>query len=98
MLENDLNRFSIWDTSNNVDTPEIRHSLTEKTQRLRQRKLEQQKLSKNFQKTLTEFQKVQRFSAERQREYVDKAKTHTVRNDAYEDDEIVTVFMKHNPL
>ncbi|RIB12049.1 t-SNARE [Gigaspora rosea] len=55
----------------------------------RQRKLEQQKLSKDFQKTLTEFQKVQRLSAERQREYVDKAKAHNVRNDAFEDEEVV---------
>ncbi|RIB16152.1 hypothetical protein C2G38_2190725 [Gigaspora rosea] len=47
---------------------------------MRQRKLEQQKLS-------TEFQKVQRLSAERQREYVDKAKAHNVQNDAYENDE-----------
>ncbi|KAF0466718.1 t-SNARE [Gigaspora margarita] len=49
----------------------------------------QQKLLKNFQKILTVFQKVQRLSAERQREYVDKAKMHNVRNDAYEDDEVV---------
>ncbi|GBC07541.1 hypothetical protein RclHR1_07520005 [Rhizophagus clarus] len=50
------------------------------------RKLEQQKLSKDFQKTLAEFQKVQRLSAEKQREYVDKAKAHNVRNDIYEED------------
>ncbi|CAG8739310.1 13701_t:CDS:2, partial [Dentiscutata heterogama] len=55
----------------------------------RQRKLEQQKLSKDFQKTLTEFQKVQRLSAERQREYVDKAKAQNVRNDVYDDDDAV---------
>ncbi|KAF0453236.1 t-SNARE [Gigaspora margarita] len=56
---------------------------------MRQRKPEQQKLLKNFQKTLTEFQKVQRLLAERKREYVDKAKTHNVQNYAYEDDEVV---------
>ncbi|GET54846.1 t-SNARE protein [Rhizophagus irregularis DAOM 181602=DAOM 197198] len=50
------------------------------------RKLEQQKLSKDFQKTLVEFQRVQRLSAEKQREYVDKAKAHNVRNDIYEED------------
>jgi len=50
------------------------------------RKLEQQKLSKDFQKTLAEFQKVQRLSAEKQREYVDKAKALNVRNDIYEED------------
>ncbi|CAI2182337.1 7668_t:CDS:2 [Funneliformis geosporum] len=50
------------------------------------RKLEQQKLSKDFQKTLVEFQKVQRISAEKQREYVDKAKALNVRNDIYEED------------
>lgn len=50
------------------------------------RKLEQQKLSKDFQKTLAEFQRVQRLSAEKQREYVDKAKAHNVRNDIYEED------------
>ncbi|CAJ0765424.1 5747_t:CDS:2 [Entrophospora sp. SA101] len=52
----------------------------------RQRKLEQQKLSKDFQKTLAEFQKVQRVSAEKQREYVDKAKSLNIRNDAYEEE------------
>lgn len=50
------------------------------------RKLEQQKLSKDFQKTLVEFQKVQRISAEKQREYVDKAKALNVRNDIYEEE------------
>ncbi|CDH50338.1 hypothetical protein RO3G_03490 [Lichtheimia corymbifera JMRC:FSU:9682] len=43
----------------------------------RQRKLEQQKLSKDFQKVLGEFQKVQRLSASKQREYVDKTKATT---------------------
>ncbi|KAF0467797.1 t-SNARE [Gigaspora margarita] len=35
---------------------------------------------------LKQFQKVQKLSTERQREYVDRAKA---RNDAYEDDEVV---------
>ncbi|RIB19729.1 hypothetical protein C2G38_2181019 [Gigaspora rosea] len=52
----------------------------------RQRKLEYQKLSKDFQKTLTEFQKVQRLS---QKDNGNKAKAHNVRNDAYKDDEVV---------
>ncbi|ORZ16578.1 t-SNARE [Absidia repens] len=43
----------------------------------RQRKLEQQKLSKDFQKVLSDFQKIQRVSASKQREYVDKAKATT---------------------
>ncbi|KAI8342332.1 t-SNARE [Chlamydoabsidia padenii] len=43
----------------------------------RQRKLEQQKLSKDFQKVLADFQKIQRVSASKQREYVDKAKATT---------------------
>ncbi|ORZ21339.1 t-SNARE [Absidia repens] len=42
--------------------------------KLRQRKLEQQKLSKDFQKVLGDFQKIQRLSASKQREYVNKAK------------------------
>lgn len=44
----------------------------------RQRRLEQQKLSKDFQKVLSSFQKAQRISASKQREYVDKAKATTV--------------------
>lgn len=43
----------------------------------RQRKLEQQKLSKDFQKVIGEFQRAQRLSASKQREYVDKAKATT---------------------
>jgi syntaxin 7 len=39
--------------------------------------LEQQKLSKDFQKVLADFQKIQRVSASKQREYVDKAKATT---------------------
>ncbi|RUP43575.1 t-SNARE [Jimgerdemannia flammicorona] len=52
----------------------------------RQRKIEQQKLSKDFQKVIADFARVQRLSAEKQREYVDKAKAN-VRNDMYEEDE-----------
>ncbi|KAG0086209.1 hypothetical protein BGZ93_007140 [Podila epicladia] len=51
------------------------------------KKLEQQKLSKDFQKVLVEFQKVQRVSAEKQREFVDRARLTNVRND-YEDEDI----------
>ncbi|KAG2213055.1 hypothetical protein INT47_011204 [Mucor saturninus] len=43
----------------------------------RQRKLEQQKLSKDFQKVLAEFQNIQRISVSKQREYVDKKKATT---------------------
>ncbi|KAK3815640.1 MAG: t-SNARE [Linnemannia elongata] len=45
------------------------------------KKLEHNKLSKDFQKVLVEFQKVQRVSAEKQREFVDRARLSTVRND-----------------
>ncbi|KAK9764369.1 hypothetical protein K7432_008176 [Basidiobolus ranarum] len=54
----------------------------------RQRKLEQQKLSKDFQKVLEQFQAAQRLSAEKSREYVDRAKKLSVRNDVYEDDDV----------
>ncbi|RHZ72830.1 hypothetical protein Glove_238g11 [Diversispora epigaea] len=53
----------------------------------RQRKLEQQKLSKDFQKTFQEFQKVQRLSAEKLREYVGKSKSLNVRNDEFEEED-----------
>jgi phenylalanyl-tRNA synthetase alpha subunit len=39
--------------------------------------LEQQKLSKDFQKVLSEFQNIQRLSVSKQREYVDKKKATT---------------------
>ncbi|ORY94758.1 t-SNARE [Syncephalastrum racemosum] len=48
------------------------------SKKARQRKLEQQKLSKDFQKVLGDFQRVQRVSASKQREYVDKAKATNV--------------------
>ncbi|KAG0260412.1 hypothetical protein DFQ27_003528 [Actinomortierella ambigua] len=51
------------------------------------KKLEHQKLSKDFQRVLNDFQKSQRLSAEKQREFVDKARHANVRNDYYEDDE-----------
>ncbi|EIE78785.1 hypothetical protein RO3G_03490 [Rhizopus delemar RA 99-880] len=50
---------------------------TNKSNKSRQRKLEQQKLSKDFQKVLSEFQKIQRISVSKQREYVDKQKANT---------------------
>ncbi|KAG0261883.1 hypothetical protein BG011_000580 [Mortierella polycephala] len=51
------------------------------------KKLEHNKLSKDFQKVLVEFQKVQRVSAERQREFVDRARQTNVRNDYEEEDQ-----------
>ncbi|KAL1921383.1 uncharacterized protein VTP21DRAFT_11099 [Calcarisporiella thermophila] len=56
----------------------------------RQRKLEQQKLSKEFQSVMQEFQRAQRVSAEKQRESVDRAKALNIRNDAYLDDEDIS--------
>lgn len=50
------------------------------------KKLEHNKLSKDFQKVLVEFQKVQRVSAEKQREFVDRARLSTVRNDYSDED------------
>ncbi|KAI8878955.1 t-SNARE, partial [Backusella circina FSU 941] len=43
-----------------------------------QRRIEQQKLSKDFQKVVGHFQKIQKQSASKQREYVDKAKVTAV--------------------
>ncbi|GJJ72809.1 hypothetical protein EMPS_05167 [Entomortierella parvispora] len=50
------------------------------------KKIEYQKLSKDFQRVLVEFQKVQRVSAETQRNFVDQARKSNVRND-YEDED-----------
>ncbi|KAF9427792.1 hypothetical protein BGZ76_002187 [Entomortierella beljakovae] len=50
------------------------------------KKLEHNKLSKDFQKVLVEFQKIQRISAEKQRDYVDRARYSNVRND-YDDED-----------
>ncbi|CAO3653231.1 unnamed protein product [Mucor hiemalis] len=57
---------------------------------IRQRKLEQQKLSKDFQKVLAEFQKIQRISVSKQREYVDKKKATTaaLQSQVEEEDEV----------
>ncbi|CEG83669.1 hypothetical protein RMATCC62417_17551 [Rhizopus microsporus] len=46
---------------------------------IRQRKLEQQKLSKDFQKVASAFQKAQRISANKQRECINQSKDITVR-------------------
>ncbi|KAF9536881.1 hypothetical protein EC957_009499 [Mortierella hygrophila] len=50
------------------------------------KKLEHNKLSKDFQKVLVEFQKVQRISAEKQREFVDRARLGAARNDYSDED------------
>ncbi|KAH7057500.1 t-SNARE [Linnemannia elongata] len=50
------------------------------------KKLEHNKLSKDFQKVLVEFQKVQRTSAEKQREFVDRARHGATRNDYSDED------------
>ncbi|KAG0212742.1 hypothetical protein BGX33_003383 [Mortierella sp. NVP41] len=50
------------------------------------KKLEHNKLSKDFQKVLVEFQKVQRISAEKQREFVDRARYGTARTDYSDED------------
>ncbi|KAG9304348.1 hypothetical protein G9A89_019910 [Geosiphon pyriformis] len=75
-------RELVKDTSNDIKT--LSHY---KGSSVQNQKLSQQKLSKDFQKTLTEFQRVVRLSAEKQREYVDKVKAHNLRNDVYSDDE-----------
>ncbi|KAF8928435.1 hypothetical protein BGZ47_001645 [Haplosporangium gracile] len=50
------------------------------------KKLEHNKLSKDFQKVLVEFQKVQRISAEKQREFVDRVRHDSARNDYSDED------------
>ncbi|KAF9357295.1 SNAP receptor [Mortierella sp. AD094] len=50
------------------------------------KKLEHQKVSKDFSKVLVEFQKVQRVSAEKQRDFVLKARQVGTRNDYYDDE------------
>ncbi|KAF9211044.1 hypothetical protein CPC16_010909 [Podila verticillata] len=52
------------------------------------KKLEYQKVSKDFQKVLVEFQKVQRISAEKQREFVHKARL--IKNEYPEDEGVDT--------
>ncbi|KAK9767976.1 hypothetical protein K7432_001746 [Basidiobolus ranarum] len=54
----------------------------------RQRKLEQQKLSKDFQKVLEQFQAAQRLSAEKSREFVDRARKLSTHNDDYDDEDV----------
>ncbi|KAI9277213.1 t-SNARE [Phascolomyces articulosus] len=65
-------RELIKDSTNDIKS--LSQYQTTDPRKSRQRKLEQQKLSKDFQKVLGEFQKIQRVSASKQREYVDKAK------------------------
>ncbi|KAI9498304.1 t-SNARE [Zychaea mexicana] len=65
-------RELIKDSTNDIKS--LAQFQTSDPRKSRQRKLEQQKLSKDFQKVLGDFQKIQRVSASKQREYVDKAK------------------------
>ncbi|KAI8144845.1 t-SNARE [Fennellomyces sp. T-0311] len=65
-------RELIKDSTNDIKS--LAQYQTTDPRKSRQRKLEQQKLSKDFQKVLGDFQKIQRVSASKQREYVDKAK------------------------
>ncbi|KAG2230626.1 hypothetical protein INT48_005894 [Thamnidium elegans] len=69
-------RELIKDSTQDLKSLSLHQSLDSK--KSRQRRLEQQKLSKDFQNVLNSFQKVQRESAAKQREYVDKAKATTV--------------------
>ncbi|KAI7894528.1 t-SNARE [Mucor mucedo] len=69
-------RELIKDSTQDLKSLSLHQSLDSKKNR--QRRLEQQKLSKDFQNVLNSFQKVQRVSASKQREYVDKAKATTV--------------------
>ncbi|KAI8890376.1 t-SNARE [Backusella circina FSU 941] len=68
-------RDLIKDTT--ADIKSLSQYETTDPKKLRQRKLEQQKLQKDFQKVLQEFQRVQRTSVSKQREYVDKKKATT---------------------
>lgn len=67
-------------------SPSIHHPSSSDDAALRLRKLEQQKLSKDFQVVLARFQQVQRQSAEKSRDYVAKARAHTVHQDQDQDD------------
>ncbi|KAG2194567.1 hypothetical protein INT47_006526 [Mucor saturninus] len=69
-------RELIKDSTQDLKSLSLHQSLDSKKNR--QRRLEQQKLSRDFQNVLNSFQKVQRVSASKQREYVDKAKATTV--------------------
>ncbi|KAI8641255.1 t-SNARE [Parasitella parasitica] len=68
-------RELIKDTTFNIKS--LTQYTTSDPKKTRQRKLEQQKLSKDFQKVVEEFQKIQRISVSKQREYVDKKKATT---------------------
>ncbi|CEP10506.1 hypothetical protein [Parasitella parasitica] len=68
-------RDLIKDTTFNIKS--LTQYTTADPKKSRQRKLEQQKLSKDFQKVVEEFQKIQRISVSKQREYVDKKKATT---------------------
>ncbi|KAI9478840.1 MAG: t-SNARE, partial [Benjaminiella poitrasii] len=59
---------------------------TQDSKKNRQRRLEQQKLSKDFQRVVSNFQNVQRNSASKQREFVDQAKATTVMLQSQDDD------------
>jgi len=54
----------------------------------RQRRPEQQKLGKDFQEALRDFQEIQRLSVQKQREYVGKAKALSVHGDQYDDEDV----------
>ncbi|KAI8327900.1 t-SNARE [Choanephora cucurbitarum] len=71
---------------------------TSDPKKIRQRKLEQQKLSKDFQKVLAEFQNIQRESVSKQREYVDKKKASTAVLQSQVDDEVDMVQQEQQQL
>ncbi|CAO3653386.1 unnamed protein product [Cunninghamella echinulata] len=78
-------RELIKDSTNDIKS--LSQYQTTDSRKSRQRKLEQQKLSKDFQKVLGDFQKIQRLSASKQREYVDKAKATTAMLQSRADEE-----------
>ena len=78
-------RDLIKDTTSNIKS--LAQYQTSDPKKTRQRKLEQQKLSKDFQKVLAEFQKIQRESVSKQREYVDKKKATTAALQSQVDDD-----------
>ncbi|KAI9361580.1 t-SNARE [Pilaira anomala] len=69
-------RELIKESTKDLKSLSLHQSLDSK--KSRQRRLEQQKLSKDFQNVLNSFQKIQKVSAAKQREFVDKAKATTV--------------------
>ncbi|GAA5811654.1 hypothetical protein MFLAVUS_005095 [Mucor flavus] len=78
-------RELIKDSTQDLKSLSLHQSLDSK--KSRQRRLEQQKLSRDFQTVLNSFQKVQRESAAKQREYVNKAKATTVMLQSQVDEE-----------